>query len=93
MRGESKGITQSVTLAGSPVTNWQIYSLPMTTLPKKFVILTLSERARGGRTPAFRQMSQCPLRQEKKCHPDRTLSNSERVEEASKGERRDLLQM
>jgi beta-galactosidase len=33
MRGESKGITQSVTLAGAPVTNWQIYSLPMTTLP------------------------------------------------------------
>ena len=43
MRGESKGITQSVTLAGAPVTNWQMYSLPMTTLPtSKFVILTPS---------------------------------------------------
>jgi beta-galactosidase len=33
MRGESKGITKSVTLAGQPLTNWQIYPLPMTTLP------------------------------------------------------------
>jgi beta-galactosidase len=33
MRGESKGITKSVTLAGAPLTNWQIYPLPMTTLP------------------------------------------------------------
>jgi len=33
MRGEAKGITQSVTVAGTPITNWQIYSLPMTTLP------------------------------------------------------------
>jgi beta-galactosidase len=30
MRGESKGITKSVTLAGKPLTNWQIFSLPMT---------------------------------------------------------------
>ncbi len=30
MRGESKGITKSVTLAGAPLTNWQIYTLPMT---------------------------------------------------------------
>ena len=34
MRGESKGVTKSVTLAGTPLTNWQIYPLPMTTLPK-----------------------------------------------------------
>jgi beta-galactosidase len=33
MRGESKGITKSVTLAGQPLTDWQIYPLPMTTLP------------------------------------------------------------
>jgi beta-galactosidase len=33
MRGESKGITKSVTLAGQPLTNWQIYPLPMTILP------------------------------------------------------------
>jgi hypothetical protein len=33
MRGESKGITKSVTLAGHPLTNRQIYPLPMTTLP------------------------------------------------------------
>ena len=40
MRGESKGITKSVTLAGQPLTNWHIYPLPMTTLPapNKFVI-------------------------------------------------------
>jgi beta-galactosidase len=30
MRGESKGITKSVTLAGQPLTDWQIYPLPMT---------------------------------------------------------------
>jgi len=30
MRGDSKGITKSVTLAGEPLTNWQIYPLPMT---------------------------------------------------------------
>ncbi|HEY6374421.1 MAG TPA: beta-galactosidase [Edaphobacter sp.] len=36
MRSESKGITQSITLAGAPLTNWQIYSLPMTTLPTLF---------------------------------------------------------
>jgi beta-galactosidase len=28
MRGESKGITKSVTLAGQPLVDWQIYSLP-----------------------------------------------------------------
>jgi beta-galactosidase len=33
MRGESKGITKSVTLAGQPLTNWQIYPLPMQQLP------------------------------------------------------------
>lgn len=29
MRGEVKGITQSVSLAGAPLTGWQMYSLPM----------------------------------------------------------------
>ena len=33
MRGESKGITKSVTLAGAPLTKWQIYSLPMAPPP------------------------------------------------------------
>jgi beta-galactosidase len=33
MRGESKGITKSVTLAGEPLTNWEIYPLPMQQLP------------------------------------------------------------
>jgi beta-galactosidase len=33
IRGEMKGITQSVTLAGAPVTGWQMYSLPMATVP------------------------------------------------------------
>jgi beta-galactosidase len=37
MRGESKGITKSVTLAGHPLTNWQIYPLPMTALPSFYV--------------------------------------------------------
>jgi beta-galactosidase len=36
MRSESKGITQSVTLAGQPLTGWQVYPLPMTTLPHSF---------------------------------------------------------
>ena len=36
MRGEIKGITKSITLVGSPLTNWQIYPLPMTTLPNLF---------------------------------------------------------
>jgi beta-galactosidase len=30
MRDERKGITRQVTLAGKPLTGWQIYSLPMT---------------------------------------------------------------
>src|SRR6185437_3343530 len=30
MRGESKGITHTVTLAGQPLINWQVYPLPMT---------------------------------------------------------------
>jgi beta-galactosidase len=42
MRGESKGITKSITLAGAPLTNWQIYPLPMTTLPK---FSSLSEKS------------------------------------------------
>ena len=29
LRGERKGITNQVTLAGKPLTDWQIYSLPM----------------------------------------------------------------
>ncbi len=29
LRGERKGITGQVTLAGKPITDWQIYSLPM----------------------------------------------------------------
>jgi beta-galactosidase len=37
MRGESKGITHSVTLAAQPLTHWQIYPLPMTTLPRLYV--------------------------------------------------------
>ena len=36
MRGETKGITKSVTLANQPLTNWQIYPLPMTSLPQSF---------------------------------------------------------
>jgi beta-galactosidase len=36
MRGESKGITKSVTLAGQPLIGWQIYPLPMTSLPTRF---------------------------------------------------------
>lgn len=36
MRGEFKGITHSVTLAGQPLTGWRVYSLPMTTLPTHF---------------------------------------------------------
>ncbi len=31
LRGERKGITKQVTLAGKPVTGWDIYTLPMTT--------------------------------------------------------------
>jgi beta-galactosidase len=33
LRGERKGITKQVTLAGKPVLGWDIYSLPMTDLP------------------------------------------------------------
>jgi beta-galactosidase len=36
MRGESKGITKSVTLAGVSLTGWQVFPLPMTTLPTNF---------------------------------------------------------
>jgi beta-galactosidase len=35
MRGEIKGITKSVTLAGAPLSDWQIYPLPMRELPAK----------------------------------------------------------
>ena len=34
LRGERKGITKQVTLAGKPVTGWQIFTLPMST-PEK----------------------------------------------------------
>ncbi len=60
MRGESKGITQSVALAGAPVTHWQIYPLPMTTLPKKFVILALS--VPKGKNPRIPPDEPMPLR-------------------------------
>jgi Glycosyl hydrolases family 35 len=33
LRGERKGITKQVALAGKPVLGWDIYSLPMTDLP------------------------------------------------------------
>jgi beta-galactosidase len=36
MRGESKGITQSVTLAGQTLNNWQIFTIPLTTFPTHF---------------------------------------------------------
>ena len=34
MRTELKGITKSITLAGAPLTGWQIFPLPMTEAPK-----------------------------------------------------------
>jgi beta-galactosidase len=37
MRGEIKGITKSVTLAGAPLTDWQIFPLPMEHLPAEHV--------------------------------------------------------
>ncbi len=49
MLGESKGITKSVTLAGHPLTNWQIYSLPMTTLPSLYVGPRLTPAVKGQR--------------------------------------------
>jgi beta-galactosidase len=36
MRDDAKGITHSVTLNGQPLTNWQVYPLPMTTLPTHY---------------------------------------------------------
>jgi beta-galactosidase len=36
MRTETKGITQFVVLDGRPLSDWQIYTLPMTTLPAQF---------------------------------------------------------
>jgi beta-galactosidase len=36
IRTDQKGITQSVTLAGLPLTGWEIFSLPTTTLPTNF---------------------------------------------------------
>jgi beta-galactosidase len=49
MRGEAKGITKSVTLAGQPLTNWQIYPLPMTTLPSLYVGPRLTPAVKGQR--------------------------------------------
>jgi beta-galactosidase len=44
MRGEAKGITKSVTLAGVPLTGWEVFPLPMTDLPsfkpEKTILLT-----------------------------------------------------
>jgi beta-galactosidase len=36
MRTETKGITQFVVLDGRPLSDWQIYPMPMTTLPAQF---------------------------------------------------------
>src|SRR6185437_5769892 len=44
MRGENKGITHTVTLAGEPVTNWQVYPLPMTNT-SKLAILSRAKNA------------------------------------------------
>jgi beta-galactosidase len=49
MLGESKGITKSVTLAGHPLTNWQIYPLPMTDLPSLYVGPRLTPAVKGQR--------------------------------------------
>jgi beta-galactosidase len=53
MRGENKGITHSVTLAGQPLTHWQVYPLPMTTHPTasryaKASALALSPQPQNG---------------------------------------------
>jgi beta-galactosidase len=45
MRGENKGITHAVTLTGQPLTNWQVYPLPMTTA-SKMVILSAAKNPR-----------------------------------------------
>ena len=47
MRGESMGITKSVTLAGHSITNWQVYPLPMTTLPGLYVKPRMTSRVTG----------------------------------------------
>jgi beta-galactosidase len=39
MRGERAGITKQVTLNGKPLTDWQIYSLPMNN-PEKLIFRT-----------------------------------------------------
>ena len=49
MRGETKGITKSVTLNGTPLTHWQVFPLPMQTLPTAF---PTDNMAQG---PAFRR--------------------------------------
>ncbi|WP_213805840.1 beta-galactosidase family protein [Granulicella sp. dw_53] len=52
MRIESKGITKSVTLSGTPLTGWQIYPLPMTTLPTHF-----NPAAKQSQAPTLRRGS------------------------------------
>jgi beta-galactosidase len=55
MRGEVKGITKSVTLAGVPLTGWQVFPLPMTTLPhfasEKTTSLSETNNSTGLQTP------------------------------------------
>jgi beta-galactosidase len=46
IRTDLKGITQSVTLAGAPLTGWQMYSLPMATVPQNSVILSAAKNPR-----------------------------------------------
>jgi beta-galactosidase len=50
MRGESKGITKSITLAGAPLTDWQIYPLPMISLPR-FSSISISEKSSSRPNP------------------------------------------
>jgi beta-galactosidase len=52
MRIESKGITESVTLGGTALNGWQIYSLPMTTLPTFDARKPVTQEASG---PSFRR--------------------------------------
>jgi beta-galactosidase len=43
MRTETKGITQLVVLDGRPLSDWQVYLLPMTTLPTVYAKLPATE--------------------------------------------------
>ncbi|MEO8737888.1 MAG: beta-galactosidase, partial [Edaphobacter sp.] len=56
MREESKGITKSVTLAGQPLTHWQVYPLPMTfneasSRPERNGVEKPANFVRGAATP------------------------------------------